>query len=253
MTAWIPDWSLFAVAVPAALFAGISKGGFGSGAAFAASAMIAVVMEPVLALGVMLPLLMVIDVLTVGSFWKGWHMPSAQAMILGGLPGVAFGAWFSTSVDPDVLRFLIGAIAVLFVVWHWAGARGWLPSGEAKFRWSGGIVTGIVAGFTSFVSHAGGPPVAVFLLAQRLDKTVYQATTAITFWAINIFKAVPYAFLGFFTAETLVLDLWLAPIAAFGTYLGVKAHHFVPQPLFFAITYVLLMTTGSKLIFDALT
>ena len=96
-----------------------------------------------------------------------------------------------------------------------------------------GWVAGAVAGFTSFVSHAGGPPAAVYMLSQRLSKTQFQATTVLLFWVINIVKFLPFALLG--------------------AWLGVKAHHLVPEWLFFRITYVLLVVTGSKLIWDALT
>lgn len=253
MDAWYPDLSTMAFAVPAVLFAGISKGGFGSSAAFAAATILAVVLEPKAALGIMLPLLMLMDSVALKSFWGKWHGPSAWTLILGGLPGVVLGAAFSQAVNPDALRFLIGSIAIVFVIWHLAGARGWISVQPAPFTRAKGLGTGVFSGFTSYVSHAGGPPVAMFLLAQRMDKTVYQATTVIAFTAINVFKAVPYAFLGFFTAETLLLDLWLAPVAALGAWIGVRAHHLVPEQIFFAITYVLLMLTGGKLIFDALT
>ena len=72
------------------------------------------------------------------------------------------------------------------------------------------------------------------------------------FWVLNIAKFVPYAFLGMFTVQTALADLALAPFALAGTWIGVRAHRVVPEPLFFAITYVLLGLTGSKLIWDAL-
>ncbi|MEL6887770.1 MAG: sulfite exporter TauE/SafE family protein, partial [Pseudomonadota bacterium] len=45
----------------------------------------------------------------------------------------------------------------------------------------------------------------------------------------------------------------LAPFALLGAWLGVKAHHMVPERAFFALTYVLLVVTGTKLIWDGLT
>ena len=93
----------------------------------------------------------------------------------------------------------------------------------------------------------------MYLLSRRIDKTQYQSTTVIVFWMLNIVKFVPYAFLGIFTVETLMLDLVLAPFAVLGALLGVKAHRIVPERLFFTITYVLLSVTGCKLIWDALT
>ena len=76
---------------------------------------------------------------------------------------------------------------------------------------------------------------------------------ALVFWVLNIVKFVPYAFLGMFTAQTFLANLYLAPFALLGTWIGVRAHHVVPERLFFAITYVLLLVTGGKLIWDGLT
>lgn len=126
------------------------------------------------------------------------------------------------------------------------------PPAQGLPLWAGALA-GAVTGFTSFVSHAGGPPAAVWLLSRRLDKTTYQATTVILFWIINIVKFVPYAFLGIFTAQTLLADLILAPFAVLGAWLGVRAHRIVPERAFFALTYVLLLVTGTKLIWDGLT
>lgn len=247
------DLWFFLIAGFATVFAGVSKGGFGSGAAFAAASILALVLEPGLALGVMLPLLMLIDVVTLRPYWGKWHPRSAKLLILGGIPGVALGAWFYTLVDADVLRVLIGAISLAFVIWQVAQKRGLLPVARQALPVWVGSVAGIVSGFTSFISHAGGPPAAVYLLSQGLTKTQYQATTVISFWIVNMLKAVPYAFLGLFTWETMQANLALAPFAMFGAWLGVRLHFLVPERFFFALTYVLLTVTGSKLIWDGLT
>lgn len=249
----MPDPGLLAIGAIAAIWAGISKGGFGSGAAFASALLLALVVDPATALGIMLPLLMLIDVATVRSYWGRWHRPSAIALIVGGVPGVALGVALVAVANDDVLRLLIAAVALGFVAWQIGGNLGLFAIRAAPFRWATGLATGAFAGFTSFISHAGGPPVAVFLLAQGLGKTTYQATTVIVFWVVNIFKVGPYALMGFFTAETLVLNLWLAPAALFGTWLGIRAHHLVPERTFFALTYLLLTVTGLKLVWDALT
>lgn len=245
------DPVFFAATVPAVLFAGISKAGFGSGAAFAALAILALILDPAVALGLMLPLLMLIDVVTLRPYWRGWDWPNARLLILGALPGVVLGAMLYRVAAPDAIRFLIGAVALAFVTFQGAVRLRLVRYRARPFSGRAGILAGVVAGFTSFVSHAGGPPVAVFLLAQGLSKTVYQATTVLVFWAINLFKFVPYAFLGIFTAQTLLADLILAPVALLGAWLGVRAHHLVPERLFFAITYVALTLTGIRLIWVA--
>ena len=59
-----------------------------------------------------------------------------------------------------------------------------------------GVAASAVAGFTSFIAHAGGPPLSMYLLRRSLDKTQFVATTAAFFAAINYVKLVPYAWLG---------------------------------------------------------
>lgn len=246
------DFSFFAIAIPAVVFAGVSKGGFGSGAAFASAAILAVLFEPGAAIGIMLPLLMLIDLATLRPYWNRWDASHAKLLITGGLPGVALGAALYRVANDDLLRVLIGAISVGFVAWQIAARAGVLPVARRPIPPAGGIIAGMVAGFTSFISHAGGPPAAVYLLSQDTTKTRYQATTVITFWAINVMKFVPYSFLGIFTAQSLVADLYLAPFALIGAWLGVRAHFAIPAGLFFGLTYVLLSVTGAKLIWDGL-
>lgn len=247
------DWTFFLFAIPAVVFASVSKGGFGSGAAFAATPILALVLDPAAALGLMLPLLMLVDVATLGPYWKQWDGPTARRLILGAAPGVALGALLYRAANPDVFRLLIGGIALAFVAWQFAVRARLIRFRARPFSPGAGIGAGVAVGFTSFISHAGGPPVAVYMLAQGLGKTAFQATTVLVFWAINILKFIPYTFMGIFTWDTLKADLMLAPVALIGAWLGVRAHRLVPEKLFFGITYVLLVVTGSKLIWDALT
>ncbi|WP_095587390.1 sulfite exporter TauE/SafE family protein [Actibacterium ureilyticum] len=242
----------FALAIPAVVFAGVSKAGFGSGAAFAATPILALILDPAMALGMMLPLLMLVDAVTLRPYWRQWDWRSSRHLILGAVPGVALGAFFYTAADPDLLRLFIGGMAIAFVLFQLSVRMRWLRYRVRPFHHGVGMVAGLFAGFSSFVSHAGGPPVAVYLLAQGQSKTVYQATSVLVFWAINLTKFVPYVFLGIFTADTLRADLYLAPFALLGAWLGVKAHRLVPERAFFILTYVLLIVTGSKLIWDAL-
>lgn len=245
--------TVYAVAAFAALFAGVSKGGFGSGAAFAGAAILALLVPPGVALGLMLPLLLLIDVVTLRPYWRQWSWPDARLLIIGGVPGALLGAALFRLAQPDVIRLLIGVISLAFVIWQLA-VRGGLAQqpDRALPRWAG-LLSGAVAGFTSFVSHAGGPVAAVFLLSRGLGKTGFQATTVIVFAVFNIIKVGLYAMLGIFTLQTLILDVALAPFALLGAWLGVRAHRLVPERLFFAITYGLLTVTGAKLIWDGLT
>lgn len=245
------DLAFFALAIPAVIFAGISKGGFGSGAAFAATPILALVLPPELAVGILLPLLMLMDLGGLKAYWGQWSMTDAKRLILGSLPGIAFATALWSVANPDVLRFFIGLIAVGFVVFQLLRARGWIAPPNKPASALAGVIAGMAAGFTSFISHAGGPPAMIYLLSRSLGKTEYQATTVIVFFAINIAKAIPYTFLGIFTGPSLLAGLYLAPAALLGTWLGVRAHKAIPERAYFAVTYILLTAAGLKLIFDA--
>ncbi|WP_417241927.1 sulfite exporter TauE/SafE family protein [Celeribacter sp.] len=247
------DAHFFAFAIPAVIFAGMSKGGFGSAAAFAATPFLALILTPGQAVGLMLPLLMIMDVTAIRVFWRKWDWPVARQLIIGAVPGIALGGVLYGIASPDVFRFLIGVVAIGFVIYQGAKAKGWIPQPKVRMGAKGGLFWGAVTGFTSFISHAGGPPAAVYLLSQKMDKTTYQATSVIVFWAVNLLKFIPYFMVGIFSADTFKADAMLFPFAILGVLAGAYLHHKMSDRLFFALAYIFLVVTGSKLIFDALT
>jgi uncharacterized protein len=103
---------------------------------------------------------------------------------------------------------------------------------------------------TSTIAHAGGPPLAIYLLPQRLDKAVMVGTTVIFFALINLVKLVPYAWLGLFDARNLATSLALAPLAPLGIWLGVLSMRRLPELWFYRICYGLLLVVGAKLLWD---
>lgn len=243
----------FLVAIPAVLIAGISKGGFAGNGAFMATPILSLAIEPVYAVALMLPLLLVIDIGSLRAFWGRWNRRLAWVLTFGGLIGVALGALVFNDADPDLLRLMIGGIALGFVAFQLARHFGALPSGYLPYSSPRAIFWSACAGLTSFISHAGGPPISVFMLRQKLSKTEFQATLVIVFWWINLSKLPAYAGLDMFDRSVIIADLILAPIAIIGTYVGVWAHHRVPEYWYFRVMYVFLVITGVKLIFDALT
>src|SRR6056297_793599 len=108
------SWTVFALGIPAVMFAGVSKGGFGSGAAFASASILALAFEPAMALGIMLPLLMLIDISSLPAYWKKWSWPEVRLLMIGGVPGTFLGAIFFGLVEADAIRLIIGGISIGF-------------------------------------------------------------------------------------------------------------------------------------------
>jgi len=248
------DWSLsfFAIAGFAVLFAAVSKGGFGSGVSFAAAPMLALILEPAQALGLLLPTLLVMDAASLRPYWGRWDWVAARLLILGAMPVVALGIALGGFADAGLLRVFIGVVALAFVAFEAARALGYIRAADAPLPKSAGLFAGALAGFTSFVSHAGGPIAAVYLLSERMEKTTYQATTVVVFGAINVVKMPAYASLGMIPAETLGVALIVSPVAVLGVWLGVWLHKRLSGRAFFVLTYVFLTFAGVKLIYDGL-
>ncbi len=246
------DLVFFAAVVPAVLIAGISKGGFGSGAALATTPILALALDPGTAIGLMLPLLMVMDAAGLRPYWRKWDWPNVRVLALGAVPGTAAGALIYGLANPATLRLLIGGLALGFVAFQ--GVQKMRPPGLRRHRRNplAGGFWGFVAGITSFISHAGGPVVAIHLLGQGMGKTTYQATTVLVFWIVNWLKFLPYLAMGIFTAETAKADLVLAPLAVAGMLLGVVAHRLVPERAYFTLVYALMIFAGLKLFLDGL-
>lgn len=247
-----PDLTFLLFAIPAVIFAGVSKGGFGSGAAFAATPLLALIIEPAQAVGLMLPLLMLMDIGALKPYWRKWDGRVARVLLIGAVPGIALGAALFGWADPNVFRLLIGAIAIGFVAFQAARRAGMMQLEGRNMSEGAGYFFGALAGFTSFVSHAGGPPAAVYMLSRSMSKTSYQATTVIVFWVINLLKFGPFVAMGMITTDMWKAWLILAPFALLGVWLGVVAHRFLPEKAFFALTYVFLLITGTKLILEAI-
>ncbi len=247
------DLTFYALAIPAVFVVGFSKGGFGSGAGIVVTPVLLLVLPPAMVVGVMLPVMMAIDVVTFKPYWRKWVWRAARPLILGGVVGALLGAAFWKVADADTIRLLIGVMTLVFTAYALAGKLGWAPSTDVPRSTMFGQAMGAIAGFTSFVAHAGGPAGTIYLLSQKLTKTEFQATTIVTFWWMNVAKAILYVPLGLFTVESLAAGLWLIPAGFLGAWAGVKAHRVVPQWAFFAGMYVALPLVGCKLIYDALT
>ncbi|MDJ0941290.1 MAG: sulfite exporter TauE/SafE family protein [Woeseiaceae bacterium] len=247
----ITDPWFYAAAIPAVLLFGISKGGFGGGLGMLAVPLMALVISPVQAAGILLPLLCIMDIVSVWKFRGKWIRPELVVLVPASLLGIGIGTLLFEFMSADAVRLVVGVVAVSFTIYYWLARDGGSASART-FPRSVGVAGGAVAGFTSFVAHAGGPPVNMYLLRRSLDRTEFVATTVFFFAVVNYVKLVPYAWLGQLSAGNLATSLVLAPLAPIGVLIGVYLHSRVSDRLFFGIVYVLLFLVGLRLIYDGL-
>lgn len=252
-----PDFPLafYPVAVVAILLSGISKGGFGAGSGGLAVPLMSIFIAPSEAAGIMLPLLCAMDLFGVHAYRGRWSVKHLQIMLPGALVGIGVGAVAFGTLPVDAIRLLLGLIAVIFAVNQQFGLTARLATALDRAHVTpgriAGAIWGTVSGFTSTLAHAGGPPFAVYMLPQKLDKSLLVGTSAVFFLVVNYVKLVPYGFLGQLNFSNLTASLVFSPLAPIGIWLGVWLHRRISDRAFYQVSYALLFLTGSKLIWDA--
>jgi len=245
----IEDPLFYLLALPAVLILGISKGGFGGGLGSVAVPLMALVISPIQAAAVLLPILCVMDLHGTWVYRGRWDKANLRILMPAALVGLSIGAFSFRYLDARMIRLIIGALAVGFTIHHWLG--GLLTTRTARgVDLARGSFWGAVSGFTSFIAHASGPPMSIYLLPQRMDKTRFLATTVIFVLFMNYLKLVPYAWIGLFSSENLYTSLVLLPLAPLGMWLGIWMHRSVPEATFYRICYLLLFLAGLKLLYD---
>ena len=242
----------YPVAVLAILLTGIVKGGFGTGAGGLAVPLMSIYIAPPEAAGIMLPILCAMDLFGLHAYRGQWSRAHLRAMLPGALLGIGAGAFAFGALPVNAIRLLLGLIAVLFALNSAFALTNRLAARLAKPGRVAGFVWGGASGFTSTLAHAGGPPFAIYMLPQRLDKTALAATSVMFFFIVNLVKLVPYGFLGQLNPGNLATALVFAPLAPLGIWLGVWLHRRTSEAAFYNVSYALLLLTGLKLIWDAL-
>ncbi|MBO0905883.1 TSUP family transporter [Jiella sonneratiae] len=244
----ITDPLFYAVAIPAVILIGLSKGGFGGTAALVGVPLMAIAVPPVTAAGILLPILLVMDV--VGLFaWRGrFDRGIVFTMLPAAALGVLLGYLTAAAVSEDAFRLTIGLLALSFFGNWLAGARrarAARPQQPAK-----GAFWGAVAGFASFVSHAGGPPYQIYVVPLKIPPPVFAGTSVIFFASVNAMKLLPYFLLGQFSRDNLSTSAALLPLAPVATLAGIWLVKRTDPTLFYRIIYWLLLPIGLKLVYD---
>lgn len=246
----MPDLLFYAVAVPAVVLLGLSKGGF-AGVGALAMPILSLVISPVKAAAIVLPILIVQDVVGVWAFRKSWDGFVLGWMIPGAVLGIGLGYLFASSVSVVAITAAVGLVSLVYGGWQLF--RTWLGYLSVERRLPGwvGSALGVASGFTSQIAHAGQPPFQLWVLPMRLPRDVLVGTTAIYFASLNWMKVPAYWALGQFTPANLWTALSLMPIAVASTFAGVWLVRRVSADRFYTAIHALMVLLGALLLWEA--
>jgi uncharacterized membrane protein YfcA len=245
----ITDPAFYAVAVPAVLLVGISKSGFAPGFGALGVPLMALAVPVPQAAAIMLPLLLIMDATGLKALWRERDAPLLKLLIPAGLTGTLIGTLLFGLLSAKAVAGIVGAITLVFL----AIRTVFPPKADVpKPPAAAGFFFGMVSGFTSFVAHAGGPPMGFYMLPLKLSPLRFTATSAVFFAAINLSKVVPYGVLGLIDWTNMATAAVLAPVAPLGVLLGVRVVRHIRPVLFYRLFSVGMLLTGLKLLYDGL-
>jgi uncharacterized protein len=246
----ITDPVFYLLAVPAVVALGLSKGGF-AGVGQMATPMLALIMPPLEAAAIMLPIMLVQDATAVWVYRREWNGRILAIVLAGSLIGVGCGSLLAAHISNAAVRVFTGAATIAFVLYNWFGPKriaDEVARDTGKANVPVGVFCGVLAGFASTVAQAGGPPYQIYVLAQKMPKMMFVGTTAIFFAALNWMKVLPYVALGQFSTKGFGTSLALLPLAIATNALGFWLVRVTPAEVFYRITYIIMFIISVELV-----
>jgi len=209
--------------------------------------MIALMVPVPQAAAILMPVLLVMDLQGMHAFRGHFDKTLLRFMLPFGLLGILIGLLLFKLLDARWVAGLVGVSTLAFLAQRllWPPR----PDSQPPPRWLGGILVAC-SGFTSFIAHAGGPPINAYVIPLKLRPLVFTATLSFFFFVINLSKWVPYATLGLLDMTNMATSLALLPLAPVGVLIGVRVAHRIQPELFYRLIYVGMFLTGLKLVWD---
>lgn len=238
----------YIVAGLAVIIIGIAKAGFGGGVGIVAVPIMMLVIPPHDSLGVMLPILCACDWVALYHYRSLFHRQNVIWLLPGVVVGIAVGSLFLGRIDEDNLKFWIGVMCLLFVVYQWG--KGWLLKEMGDYHpvfWHGWTF-GIGVGVTSTIAHAAGPVATMYLLPQNMGKCLFVGTTVILFTFVNILKLPSYFWLGMIDGSRLYMSALLLPLVPLGVFLGIWMNKHISEAWFNRVIYIILVLMGLNMV-----
>jgi hypothetical protein len=246
----ITDWHFYLLAIPAVMANGMGKGGF-SGMGSLSLPLMSLVVSPIQAVAITLPILMSQDVISIWAYRRSFDRRTVVMALPGLMAGIVLGTLLATKVTNEAVQLLVGLIAACFSALSSMSAK----KGEAPVIPSRGKIAfwSTIGGFTSFVANAGAPPMQVWIMPQQLKPAAYAGSMSVMFGIVNWVKFLIFISLGQVTTPNLSTSLALMPVAVASTFAGVWLVKHMSGAKFYPIVRIMTFLVGIKLIWDGAT
>ena len=185
---------------------GVAKGGFNALGALL-TPILSLVLPVSLAVGALLPMLIVGDAFAVYSYWREWDGRLVRRMLPAGVAGALVGTFLLAELSPNALRIALAVFVLVIVAYKFVSDR--IQQWRYQPRAWHAPAAGALAGVASGMFNNGGPPFSSYLLLQKLQPRPFIATTALFFALLNLIKIPGFLYTGVLRVPLLLLLWWV--------------------------------------------
>jgi uncharacterized membrane protein YfcA len=231
----------------AVVILGLSKGGF-AGVGMISTPMLALVVGPIAAAGLIFPILIIQDVIAVAMYRRTFDRQILATMVPGAALGVALAYAFASTVPGWAVEVALGVVSLAFSLRQLKIQLGSMARPfQAHGKWLG-VLSGLGSGFTSMIAHAGTPPFQFYVMPRRLDRDMYVGTSVLFFAATNLMKAPAFLALGQLSTSQLKTTALFFPLAMASSWLGVRLVRTIDVRKFNVVITLILLGVSVALI-----
>ncbi|MDG5789381.1 sulfite exporter TauE/SafE family protein [Evansella sp. AB-P1] len=240
---------LFILLLCSASIAGILKNGFGIGAGAILTPVLSYFLSPTVAVALITPILLVTNIDGVRNYWKEWNTDIVVRIIPYAVVGTLLGIGVLTFIDGDIIKKIIGALALFYATWKMTS----ILSGKFKgnfnsmniswFQRIGGAMLGVIGA----IANAGGIVLTVILNQCKLPKRQFMGTLMLLLAILDFIKLSSFITLGALEFEYWRLVLFSLPLVILGGVFGNLLNKKITQIKFEVAVNVLIMISGAAL------
>lgn len=195
----------------------VLRGFTGFGFALVAVPLLSLVLEPVVAVPIVLLLEVVASLQLLPGVWRAVHWRAVLLLAAGAALGTPLGLHALAALPPDLMRGIIAGVVLATAVLLATGLR----FRATPRRWMT-VAAGLLSGLLNGGAAMSGPPIVLFFLASPTAISVGRASLVLYFLLTDMIGAGLAAASGLVTPDLVLLAGLLVPVLFVGQAIGTR-------------------------------
>lgn len=231
--------------VSGALFAGFAMGLVGFGTGLAALGFWLHVIEPRLAVPLVVICSLATTAFTFSAYKHAISMRRLLPFIIGGLVGLPVGVALLVKLDQEIVKACIGGFLVAYVLFRMLVLPRLVYTGGGR---AADAAVGAVGGVLSGIAAIPGPPIITWCGLRGWTKDQQRGVYQPLNQGLILAAFLLFAWNGMATRELWVISLYCLPASLIGMWIGMKAYKKIDDAMFQKIVLWFLLASGAVMV-----